>query len=246
VGSYRFRALLVKELRQIRRSRGALLSATLLPFFLMVVTPIGQYLSLQGAPMRAMPPGLAPPALLEMQRPEEMLTLLLLPLLMVLAGLIVPTTAAAYTIVAERDRRSLDLLVALPVGVRDILLAKLTATVILAAGVLLPLFAIDAAWLLNSRLAPPSHVLLLFWLLLAGLTCSISLALLVTLIARDMRTANQVSAALVGPVVLVLLVILLAVPGQARWSVAISVLLLVALAGLVAAFRWLTYERYLA
>jgi ABC-type transport system involved in multi-copper enzyme maturation permease subunit len=165
---------------------------------------------------------------------------------MVLAGLIVPTTAAAYTIVAERDRRSLDLLVALPVGVRDILLAKLTATALLAGGVLLPLFGIDAAWLLTSRITTPGHVALLLALLLAGLICSVSLALLVTLLARDMRTANQVSAALVGPVVLVMLVLLLTVPGQARWVAAIAVLLLVAAGGLVAALRWLTYERYLA
>jgi hypothetical protein len=88
--------------------------------------------------------------------------------------------------------------------------------------------------------------MLLLALLLAGLICSVSLALLVTLLARDMRTANQVSAALVGPVVLVMLILLLTVPGQARWIAAIAVLLLVAAGGLVAALRWLTYERYLA
>ncbi|HEV8636859.1 MAG TPA: ABC transporter permease subunit [Chloroflexota bacterium] len=244
--SHRFRALLAKELRQIRRSRGALLSATLLPFFLMVITPIGQYLSLQNAPTRELPPGFAPPGLMDMERPEEMLTLLLLPLLVVLAGLIVPTTAAAYTIVAERDRRSLELLVALPVGVRDILLAKLAATVILAAGVLLPLFAIDAVWLLSGGLASVGYVLLLLGLMLSGLICSVALALLVTLLARDMRTANQVSAALVGPVVLVLLAVLLAVPGEGRWAAAVTFLLFVAVVGLLAALHWLTYERYLA
>jgi ABC-type Na+ efflux pump permease subunit len=244
--SWRFRALLVKELRQIRRSRGALLSATLLPLFLMVITPIGQYMSLRGAPTRELPIGGMPPGLADVERPEEMLTALLLPLLMVLAGLIVPTTAAAYTIVVERDRRSLELLVALPVGVRDILLAKLAATVVLAAGVLLPLFAIDAAWLLSSGIATLAQVGLLLWLLLSGLVCSVALALLVTLLARDMRTANQVSAALVGPVVMAVLAVMLIVPGPQRWAAVVVCLLLVALAGLLAAFRWLTYERYLA
>jgi hypothetical protein len=131
------------------------------------------------------------------------------------------------------------------VRVREMLLAKMLAMLALAAVVLLPLFAVDAAWLLWAGLASPARIGVYLLLLLAGTACSISLALVLTLLARDLRTANQINGVLVGPLILALLGVFMFVPGEARWPIAIGLLLLVAAGGLVAALRWLTFERYL-
>jgi ABC-2 type transport system permease protein len=240
------RALLGKELRQLRRTRSVMLSATLLPLFLMVISPIGQYLSLRDVPVRGMTSGPTPPGLAAVERPEQMLTEFFLPLILSVVGLLVPTVAAMHAIVTERERRTIELLIALPLRVRDVLIAKVVAMLVLSAVVLLPLFAIDAAWLLWSGLATPARIGLYLLLLLAGCVCSISLALVLTLLARDLRTANQLNGVLVGPLILVLLGVFMFVPGEARWLIAIGLLLVVAAVGLVVALRWLTFERYLA
>jgi ABC-2 type transport system permease protein len=240
------RALLGKELRQMRRSRSVMLSATLLPLFLMVISPIGQYLSLRDVPARAMTGGPTPPGLSGLDRPEQMLTEFFLPFVMAVVGLLVPSVAAMHAIVTERERRTIELLIALPLRVRDVLLAKLIAMLALSAVVLLPLFAIDAAWLLWFDLASPGRIGVYLLLLLAGMTCSVSMALVLTLLARDLRTANQINGVLVGPLILALLAAFMFLTGDLRWGVAIGLLLAVAAAGLVVALRWLTFERYLA
>lgn len=243
----RVRVLLRKELMQLRRSRAAVLTATLLPVTLLVLMPLGQYLTL-----RSLPPGTARtmgptiPGMRGVTGPEDMLTDFVLPFMTVIVGLIVPAMAATYTVVAERERRTLELLVALPVSVRDILLAKMLAMLVLAGVVLVPLFLIDAAWLTWFGVLPPRGLLLLFALLVAGLTCSIAAALLITLLARDLRTANQVNGALVGPLILVMLGIFMLVSGDARHLATVGVLLAAAAVALAIALRWLTFERYSA
>jgi ABC-2 type transport system permease protein len=239
------RALLGKELRQLRRTRSVMLSATLVPLFLMVLSPIGQYLSLRDVPARGMTGGPTPPGLAGVERPEQMLTEFFLPLILCVVGLLVPTVAAMHAIVTERERRTIELLIALPVRVRDVVLAKVIAMLLLSAVVLLPLFAIDVAWLLWTGLATPAQIGLYLLLLLAGCVCSVSLALVLTLLARDLRTANQINGVLVGPLILTLLGVFMFVPGDARWVLAVGLLLTVAVAGLVIALRWLTFERYL-
>jgi ABC-2 type transport system permease protein len=240
------RALVGKELRQLRRSRGVMLSATLLPLFLMVLSPIGQYLSLSGVPVRGMSSSGVPPGLAGIERPEQMLSEFFLPFVMAVVGLLVPAVAAMHTIVTERERRTIELLIALPLRVRDVLLAKLIAMLALSAMVLLPLFAIDAAWLLWLDIASPGRVAIYLLLLLAGATCSISMALVLTLLARDLRTANQLNGVLVGPLILALLGVFMFVQGDVRWPLAIGLLLAAAGVGLVIALRWLTFERYLS
>src|SRR5260221_10118977 len=121
----------------------------------------------------------------------------MLPTFVALAGIMVPSVAAVHTIVVERERRSVELLIALPVRVRDILLAKLAATLALCAAILIPLFVLDAAGLLLMDLLGAADVLLMLLVLLAALCCSISMALLVALLARDFRTANNLNGVIV-------------------------------------------------
>jgi ABC-2 type transport system permease protein len=243
----RLRPLLRKELRQVRRSRGALLSSTLLPLLLLVISPLGQIAALRAEP-NTPPPGFdAVPiaGFADFTAPEQFFLLFVFPMMVSIGGLIVPSVAASYTVIAERERRTIELLVALPVSVGDILVAKLLSMLVLAAVVVLPMYAIDAVYLLVTGLASPAYVALLLILLLCALSCSVAIALLLALLARDLRTANNLNGAFIGPLLMVILVILLTVPGLWRLVVLAVVLLLFGAAVFLAAMKWLTFERYL-
>ena len=247
--SEQLRALLTKELTQVRRSKGAMLSATLLPILLMVVIPVSQALATRGgAGSTNLPSGSAiPPQLAELARnPSRLFVEVMLPIYMTLGGLIVPAISATYTIVAERERRSLELIIALPVRLRDILTAKLLAMLILALAVVLPLFAVDAAIVLWLGLASLPYVAMLLVVLASSLVCSTGIALLLALVARDFRTANNLTGAMIGPLILVTVAIVFLVPSTLRLPVLAVVLLLAGTLAFVAGVRWLTFERYLA
>ncbi len=244
------RILLGKELRQVRRSRGALASATLLPLFLMTATPLAQLFIARSTPLPAqsaasrafVPPGMAEVA----DDPTQLLVSVMLPRFIVLGGLIVPSISATYTVVAEREKRSLDLLMALPVSVTDILLAKLLAMLVLASVVVLPLFAIDTAVLVALGVISAVNILLLLALLLAAVGCSVGVALLLALLARDFRTANNLNGAFLGPLIVAMIAIVFLLTGPARYVLLLVLLVGVGLLAVLAGLRWLTFERYLA
>jgi ABC-2 type transport system permease protein len=247
--SPQLRALVGKEFRQVLRSRGALLSATLLPLLLMVVIPLAEILGTRGSttPLNLPANSSFPPGLEGLtSNPAQFFIQAILPLFITLGGLIVPSISATYTVVAERERRSLELLIALPVRLQDILLAKLLAMLALAIIVVVPLFAVDAVVLLVLGTVSPGYVGLLFLVLLAALTCSIGIALLLALLARDFRTANNLNGAMLAPLIVLTLAVLLGVPGPARLLVLIAVLAAAGTGAYIIGLRWLTFERYLA
>ena len=238
--------LLRKELLQVRRSRGALLSGVLLPLLLMVVMPALQLASLRAvADTLPAEPGLGPlpPDLAE---PAQLLTHFLLPLMVAISGLIVPSVAATYTVVAEHERRTLELLVALPVRASDLLLAKMLAMLVLGLGVAVPLFVLDAVALVWLGLADVGYVLLVLLVLLAALGCSVCEALVLALVARDLRTTNNLNGALLAPVSLATLAILLGAPPAWRLPALAALLAGLGVLAYVCAWRWLSFERYLA
>jgi ABC-2 type transport system permease protein len=244
------RILLGKELRQVRRSRGALLSATLLPPFLMTGMPMVQLFAARAATSAGQPAvssGVIPPGIADVANdPTRLLVAVMLPMFITLGGLVVPSVSATYTVVAEREKRSLDLLMALPVTVGDILWAKVLAMLVLAGVVVLPLFTIDMAVLAPLGLITPLEVVLLFALLISALACSVGLALLLALMARDFRTANNLNGALLGPLIIGMLAVLFLVSGPLRYLLLAVVLLGVGALAVLVALRWLTFERYLA
>jgi ABC-2 type transport system permease protein len=243
------RPLVDKELRQVLRSRGALLSATLLPLLLMVVVPLAQILGTLGSSGGDnLPANLPiPPGLESLARdPSHFLVEAMLPLYITLGGLIVPSISATYTVVAERERRSLELLVALPVRLKDILLAKLMAMLALALIVVIPLFAVDCVVLLAVGSVSLGYIGLLLIVLLAALTCSIGIALLMALLARDFRTANNLNGAMLGPLILLSVAVLFGVAGPARLLVLAAALIVTGAGAFLVGMRWLTFERYLS
>jgi len=244
------RILLGKELRQVRRSRGAVASATLLPLFLMTVLPLTQLSFARSAgstDQSVAAPASGPPGMADVANdPTQLLLTLMLPMCIVLGGLIVPSVAATYTVVAEREKRTLELLMALPVTVGDILVAKLLAMLVLAAVVVLPLFVIDMVVLVAWNLIGPLYIVLLLMLLVAALACSVGVALLLALLAGDYRTANNLNGALLGPLILITAATLFLIAGPVRYVLLAVVLAGIGLMAVLAGLRWLTFERYLS
>jgi ABC-2 type transport system permease protein len=239
--------LLAKELRQIGRSRGALVSATLLPLLLLVVVPIPQLVTLRNLPLDipSFPGGGGGPPGLQSLRGADAFVLLLYPLFVTICGMIVPSLAASYTIVTERERRTLELLVALPVRLSQILFAKLLSILILGIVVTVPLFAVTATLVVILGAASAADMGLVLVPLCAAVVCSTCLSLLLTLLARDFRTANNVNGVLFFPVLIVAAGILVGVGGSARLLVLGAALLVIGGAAIVAGARWITFERYL-
>ncbi len=238
-------ALLRKELGQVRRSRGALISAGLLSLLMIVVVPGLQLTAILASGRQALP-SVPLPGLARLDEPRQLFVQLMLPAFVALAGVMVPSIAAVHTIVVERERRTIELLVALPVRVGDILLAKLLANLALAVATLGPLVFVDMAALAWLGLVSPAYVVSVCLLLVAALGCSVGMSLLVALLARDFRTANNLNGILLGPTIGLVLAVLILVPADVHLSVLAGLLLAIGVGAVAGGLRWLTFERYLA
>lgn len=248
-------ALLGKELRQVLRSRSALMSAAFLPLLLLVVVPGFQLLTIAGArgpraggaavssagaAIQGGPPGIAGLS------GREVFAYYLLPLFVTLAAALTPGVASIYTIVVERERRTIELLVSLPVTVGDIVTAKLTATLITACTVMVPLALVDAVVGAVAGGAGIAYALLMVLLLLGGILFSVCVAFVLALLARDYRTSQQINGLFVAPVLVLTNAVLILVPGVGRLLVLAVLLAGMGTAGLYVAARRFTFERYLS
>lgn len=244
--------LMRKEWQQLRRNRAALLSALLLPSVLLLVLPLVQIIVFSLAPPEAFPslPSSSPlpPRLAAVGGdPRQLLRLVVLPLFVTIGGLIIPSSTAVYTLIGERESRTLELLVGLPVTIGQILWAKLLLIVIVAVGVTFTLFTIDAVVILAFGISSVGYVLLLLVLLVCTLTFSTASALLISLLARDFRAANNLTGALVVPALLASIGILLALPYENAALGTLAALYALAAAIITAiALRVITFERLLS
>ncbi|MDP3274501.1 MAG: ABC transporter permease subunit [Deltaproteobacteria bacterium] len=245
------KTLLRKEALQLMRSRSALATATLLPALLLMVAPLGQMAALLRADHKGwetvLPPNFrAPPGLVGIERDASVLLRFLMGCLVAMGGLVVPAVAASYTMVAERESRTLELLAALPVRIRDVLGAKLAVIFALAVAVTTAMLTLDVVVMLRLHLATVPFVLSLFVLLLCALLYSTASALLMSLLARDFRTANQLGGALLGPTTVIAVVVLAYGPPGALAVLVLALIFLVAAGiALYVALRVVTFERLL-
>ena len=239
-------ALLWKETRQIGRNRTALLTATFLPFIILFVAPIQLLIQFKLVGARGLDPtGTSFPGFAGVRDPIDLLIGFIYPLLFVLGGLLLPSLTTAYAIVAERERRSLELLISLPVSVSEILTAKLLAVLLVTALVGLPYVAVVLTLLLVLGVADAATVAALLAPFAAAVTCSTAISLLLTLLARDFRTANNLNGAFFVPILILTLGTMSLVGGPARTYVLSVVLLALAGLALAIALRWISFERYL-
>lgn len=208
--------ILYKEWLDIRKQR-ALLFATLLPPLLFVILPVAIAFFARNSPtnmstgdinnLRKMNPVFAGMSELEIGQTivgqQFGILLLLLPLL-------IPSILSSYSIVGEKTERTLEPLLATPVRTWELLLAKMLAAVIpamLATWVSAALFVLSMSFIaISPRVL--SAIITPGWLLVL-LLCVPPLALLtvaatVAISSRvnDPRTAQQISAVLIIPVML--------------------------------------------
>ena len=245
------RVLWRKELRQLPRKRGAMLSTVLFPFLFFVILPVSQMLP--PPPVRAtaalsrVPQGAwVPPAMaLAPRDPAGAFRVLTLPLVVLIGGIVVPNVMAIHSVIIERERRTLDLLVALPVSLTSIIWAKLLATLTVAGVTILPLFAVNCLVALRLRMMDPGDAAAILALLAAAVTYSTTASVVVSIIAGDFRTANNVSGTMMGPLLMLSLALLITLPPRVAPLVVAALLLTLSALAAVAARRWLSVERLL-
>jgi ABC-2 type transport system permease protein len=241
------RSLLWKETRQIGRNRTAILTAAMLPFVILFLAPIQLLVAMHlgdGAGMEQLR-GSPLPGFSDVTDPGQLLVQFFYPMLLVIGGLLLPSLTTTYTIVAERERRSVELLISLPVTVGEILTAKLLAVLAVTAVIGLPYVAVVLTLLLVLGIANAATIPALLAPFIAAVACSTGISLLLTLLARDFRTANNLSGAFMVPALFLTIATLGAVSGPGRTYVLALVLLTVGAVALIAALRWVSVERYL-
>ncbi|HXM58888.1 MAG TPA: ABC transporter permease [Candidatus Dormibacteraeota bacterium] len=238
-----------KEVRQLTRNTAAMLSSLFMPAVLVVLAPILALLASRTQPYRELrvPPLTASlPGFDVVRDGQGYFLYVTIPVLFVLAALLTPILSATHTLIVERERRSLELLMALPVVVGDILTAKLAANLATAVATIVPMFLVDAVVILTLTGAGMAYVVGSLFLLLTTLVASAGASLLMALLSRDLRTATQLGGMLSVPPLLITGLCIVFVPGLGRFAVLGLLMLALGCGALYSGLRWLTSERYVA
>jgi hypothetical protein len=137
-------------------------------------------------------------------------------------------------------------MLALPVVVGDILAAKLAAILATAAATIMPMFLVDAVVILTLRAESMAYVIGGLFLLVTTLVASVSLSLVMSLLARDQRSATQLGGMLAVPPLLLTGLCVVFVPGLGRFVVLGLLMLALGCGALYGGLRFLTAERYVS
>lgn len=205
--------VLEKEWLEIRLQRALLLSTFILPP-VATLFAIGIYAAVRIFPVTgdmSLPPGFVlDPALADLSELELGQTIVgrQFSLLFVLLPVFIPSVIASYAVVGEKRERTLEPLLATPIRTWELLAGKALAALVPTLAVSVACAALFAAgiWLLaeSSRVASaiitPGWVL--FLLLDVPFLALIGIALIVLVSSRvnDPRSAQQISAVLIVPV----------------------------------------------
>lgn len=242
------RLLWGKEIEQLTRSWNVMLSTLVVPVALVVLGPISALLA---GTTRNFYATVAPPeeaarlwGFSTLHGIQDYFLYILLPVLFVLAALLTPVLTAIQSLIGERERRSLELLMALPVVVDDIVTAKLAANVAIALATIMPMFAVDAIVLKAVGRVDWTYIGWASILLLGSVTASVGASILLALMAKDLRTAMSSGALMLAVPLSLTGLCLSLVPGVARFAVIGILLFALGVGASYGGLRWLTYERY--
>jgi ABC-2 type transport system permease protein len=238
-----------KEVRQLTRNTAAMLSSLFMPAVLVVLAPILALLASKTAPYRSLsvpPLTRSLPGFDLVQNGEGYFLYITLPFFLVMAALLTPMLAGIHTLIDERERRSLELLMALPVVVGDILAAKLAAILATAVATIVPMFLVDAVVIVSLTGAGTAYVVGALFLIVTTMVASVSASMLMALMARDLRSATSLGGMLAVPPLLLTGLCVVFVPGLGRFVVLGLLMLALGSGTLYAGLRWLTWERYVS
>jgi ABC-2 type transport system permease protein len=211
------RAVMRKDLTAVRRSKAVIIPMLAVPILLLVVMPllIGLAARGQSADMSSllgsMPAGLADP-ILSLPPQEQLIVLVngyLLAPLFLIVPLMVSSVLAADAFAGEKERRTLETLLHLPIDNRDLFLAKLLGAfvpAVLVSWIGFVLFSVVAnavAWDVMGRIFVPTRLwlVMIFWVAPAVAAFGLGVMVRVSVRAKSTQEANQLGGAVVLPLI---------------------------------------------
>jgi ABC-type Na+ efflux pump permease subunit len=241
-----------KDLTAVRRSKAITLPMVLVPVILIVALPLSVGLLARNAPTDQIDTALNSPLVRDLVEPildlperERIVVMvlgyLLSPLLLVIP-LMVSAVLAADAFAGEKERRTLESLLHLPIADRDLFVAKvlgafLPAVIITWVGAVLYVVLCNAiAWPVLDRPFLPfgQFTVMILWVAPGVAALALGLLVIVSSRARTTQEANQLGGAVILPLIFVaaaqasalLLAPVVAVVaiGALIWAVAISLI----------------------
>jgi len=217
----RITLVLRKEWREVIQQRGLVLSSIFLPLLFTVMPLVILYAS-GHVPADQIKNSPSPADILKLYpalaglSPTELIQALTGPplsILLLMTPVILPSIIASYSIVGEKVNQTLEPLLATPITTPELLLSKILASLLPALGITWFFGGIYAVGMAFVALSPrvyeaiisPSWLILL--LLCAPLLALIAVAATVAVSSRvnDPRTAQQISAIIILPVIALVL-----------------------------------------
>jgi ABC-type Na+ efflux pump permease subunit len=208
-----------KDLTAVRRSKAIMLPMILVPLVLLVAIPFGLGLFARSAATTQVSSALSSPMvhalvgpILALPEHEQLLVLvlgyLLSPLLLVIP-LMVSAVLAADAFAGEKERRTLDGLLYLPISDRDLFLAKVLGAFVPAlaitwlGAVIYAAISNGVGWPVMHRIFVPfsQWTLVMVWIAPAVALLALGLLVIVSSRARTTQEANQLGGAVILPLI---------------------------------------------
>jgi ABC-type Na+ efflux pump permease subunit len=212
------RAVMAKDISAIRRSKAVVLPMLIVPALLLVALPFIIGMLARGAAqpdlsgfLTKLPRGVAKPILALPER-ERLIVLVdgyLLAPLFLIVPLMVSSVLAADAFAGEKERRTFETLLHLPIGDRQLFYAKVLGAFIpavLVSWVGFVLFAVVAnsvAWPITHRIFVPTKLwgVVIFWVAPAVAALGMGVMVRVSARARTAQEANQLGGAVILPLI---------------------------------------------
>lgn len=211
-------AVVRKDLLAVRRSKAVMIPMILVPGLLLVVMPALIGIAARGADapditrfLNELPGDLADP-ILDLPRHEQLVVLVngyLLAPLFLIVPLMVSGVLAADAFAGEKERRTLETLLHLPITERDLFTAKVLSAFLPALAVswlgflAFAVVANGVAWPVMHRVFVPTSLwlVMIFWVAPAVAALGLGVMVRVSVRARTAQEANQLGGAVVLPLI---------------------------------------------
>jgi len=208
-----------KDLTAVKRSKAIMLPMIFVPAVLLIAMPLGLGLFARSAPTEQVSTALSSPMVSNLVRPilalperEQLIVLvlgyLLSPLLLVIP-LMVSAVLAADAFAGEKERRTLDGLLYLPVSDRDLFLAKVLGAFVPALAItwigalVYAVLSNAIGWSVMHRVFIPfsQWLVVILWVAPAVALLALGLLVIVSSRARTTQEANQLGGAVILPLI---------------------------------------------
>jgi ABC-2 type transport system permease protein len=212
------RAIIAKDVIAVRRSKAVVIPMLAVPVLLLVLLPLGIGLAARAPQdpdvariLDSVPGDIAGP-ILELPAHEQLIVLVngyLLAPLFLIVPLMVSAVLAADAFAGEKERKTLESLLHLPIAERDLFIAKLLTAFIPALAVswigflCFCVVANGVAWPVLHRVFVPTQLWLVMILWVGPAVAMLGLAVMVRVSARarTSQEANQLGGAVILPLI---------------------------------------------